>query len=109
MKILSQSILAATVASAVLLATGAIDVDVHLSDHSANAFDLFGQGDDEVPTVFWQEGSQQDAIVPALFCQVVKGRNPHHATADNHYTRTILHRFFSHWSALQLHRINSLV
>jgi serine protease Do len=65
MKILGQSVLAASMASAALLAAGVVDVDIRVKDNSANAFDLFGEEAQETPDTFWKEGSDQEPIVPA--------------------------------------------
>ncbi len=59
------------VALVALVAAGALDVRVRWADNAAQAIDLFGGGSDdeqEPPAVsagpFWQEGSNQPAIVP---------------------------------------------
>ena len=65
MRNLTKGLLAAGVTSGVLLAVGAVDINIEFRDTRAQAFDLFG-GDDEESRLdpFWQEGSKQAPIVP---------------------------------------------
>ena len=75
------------VALASLVASGVLDVRVRWVDNAAQAIDLFGSGGDdeeEQPAVaagpFWQEGSNQPAIVPlgvpASFADLAERASP---------------------------------
>jgi serine protease Do len=60
----TSALLLGSITLLVLIATGALDVQVHWRQNEAHALDLFGSDDEEESNQFWEEGSGQAPIIP---------------------------------------------